>query len=73
MMVAHNDFECAYSGVGFTHVCMSFHVWEILNSKAHFWGKCNDAKLDQCSSLLTWTFDHKHIKNIQSIACNQFN
>jgi hypothetical protein len=24
-------------------------------------GKCNDVQLDQCPSLLTWTFDHEHL------------
>jgi hypothetical protein len=72
-MVAQPDFECAYSGVGCTHVHTSCHVWEILNSEARFWEQCNDAQLDQCPILLTWTFDHEHIKHIQSIAYNQFN
>jgi hypothetical protein len=29
-------FECTYGGVGCTHVRMRCHVWEFLNSKAHF-------------------------------------
>jgi hypothetical protein len=36
-------------------------------------GQCNGAYLDQCPSLLTWTFDHKHMKHLLINVCNQFN
>ena len=73
IMVVQPNFECAYSGVGCTQVHTSCHVWEFSNSEAPFWEQCNDAQLDQCPILLTWTFYHEHIKHIQSISCNQFN
>jgi hypothetical protein len=36
--VTQPEFECAYGGVGCTHVRTSCHVWEFLNSKARFGG-----------------------------------
>jgi hypothetical protein len=36
-------------------MCGQFRIRSLI-----FGGKCNDAQLDQCPSLLNWTFDHEH-------------
>jgi hypothetical protein len=67
IMVAQPDFECAYGGVRCTHVHASCHVWEF-QIRWLVLGQCNDVWLDQCPSLLTWTFDHKHMEHLQSMS-----